>query len=130
METHNAYTQVGAELGLAAMVVYIMFLIHPIRRLRLIENESYGRQDRRRFYYLSIGLQASLVGFMFSSFFGAVAYHWYVYYLVAYAVCLHRLYIVEFPPEDEFARNRWEHPFSKKTQKLINGETTTEPATV
>ena len=38
--------------------------------------------DRRRFYYLSIGLQASLVRFMFASFFGAVAYQWYVYYLV------------------------------------------------
>jgi O-antigen ligase len=129
LETHNAYTQVGAELGLTAMVVYIMFLVHPIRRMRLIENESYGQQERRRFYYLSIGLQASLVGYMFSSFFGAVAYHWYVYYLVAYAVCLHRLYIMKFPPEDEFARNRWEHPFSKKTQKLINGETTTVRAT-
>ena len=130
LETHNSYTQVAAELGIAAMVVYIMFLIHPIRRMRLIENESYEHPERRSFYFLSVGLQASLVGFMFSSFFGSVAYQWYIYYLVAYAVCLHRLYIVKFPPEDEFARNRWEHPFSKKTQKLINGETTTGPATV
>lgn len=130
LETHNSYTQVAAELGIAAMVVYMMFLIHPIRRMRLIENESYDKPERRKFYYLSVGLQASLVGFMFSSFFGAVAYQWYVYYLVAYAVCLHRLFIMKFPPEDEFARNRWEHPFSKKTQRLINGEATTKPATV
>jgi O-antigen ligase len=119
LETHNAYTQVAAEMGLAAGVIYVLFLIHPIRRMRLIENESFQQPDRRRFYYLSIGLQASLVGFMFSSFFGAVAYQWYVYYLVAYAVCLHRLYIMKFPPEDEFARERWEHPFAKKTRKLI-----------
>ncbi len=82
------------------------------------------------FYFLSIGLQASLVGFMFSSFFGAVAYQWYVYYLVGYAVCLHRLYLIKFPPEDEFARNRWENPFSKKTQKLIGGETAPQPSQV
>jgi O-antigen ligase len=119
LETHNAYTQVAAEMGLAAGVIYVLFLIHPIRRMRLIENESYAEPDRRRFYYLSIGLQASLIGFMFSSFFGAVAYQWYVYYLVGYAVCLHRLFIMKFPPEDEFARERWEHPFSKKTRKLI-----------
>lgn len=119
LETHNAYTQVAAEMGLAAAVIYVLFLIHPIRRLRLIENESYAQPDRRRFYYLSVGLQASLIGFMFSSFFGAVAYQWYVYYLVGYAVCLHRLFIMKFPPEDEFARERWEHPFSKKTRKLI-----------
>lgn len=130
LETHNAYTQVAAEMGLTAMVVYILLLVHPLRRMRLIEKESYQQKDRRKFYYLSIGLQASLVGFMFSSFFGAVAYQWYLYYLVAYAVCLHRLYLMQFPPEDEFARNRWEQPFSKKTRKLIGGETAPEPSQV
>ena len=119
LETHNAYTQVAAEMGLTAAVIYVLFLIHPIRRMRLVERESYEHTDRRWYYCLSVGLQASLVGFMFSSFFGAVAYQWYVYYLVGYAVCLHRLFITKFPPEDEFARERWEHPFSKKTQKLI-----------
>lgn len=127
LETHNAYTQVAAEMGLVAMLVYILFIIHPIRRMRLIENESYHQPERRRFYYLSVGLQASLIGFMFSSFFGAVAYQWYVYYLVAYAVCLHRLYIMKFPPEDEFAKQRWEHPFSKNTQRLIGDEAAPEP---
>lgn len=130
LETHNAYTQVASEMGMAALVVYLMLLIHPLRRLRLIENESYEQRDRRKFYYLSIGLQASLVGFMFSSFFGAVAYQWYLYYLVGYAVCLHRLYLMQFPPEDEFARNRWEHPFSKKTRKLISSDTASEPSQV
>ena len=52
--------------------------------------KAYLKPEQTRFYYLSIGLQASLVGFMVSSFFGAVAYQWYVYYLVGYAVCLHR----------------------------------------
>jgi hypothetical protein len=32
-----------------------------------------------------------LVGYMVVSFFASVAYQWYVYYLVAYAFCLHRL---------------------------------------
>ncbi|HEX6716501.1 MAG TPA: O-antigen ligase family protein [Pyrinomonadaceae bacterium] len=113
LETHNAYTQVAAEMGIAAMVVYIMFLVHPIRRLRLIENESYSKPERRRFYYLSIGLQGSMVGYMVSSFFGAVAYQWYVYYLVGYAVCLHRLFIMKFPPED-YKPGYWEHPFAEK----------------
>src|SRR5688572_1847821 len=122
LETHNAYTQVGAEMGIAAMVVYILFLVHPLRRLRLIENESYLKPEQTSFYYLSIGLQGSLVGFMASSFFGAVAYQWYVYYLVAYAVCLHRLYIMKFRSENEFAGKYWEHPFAKKTAKLVNGQ--------
>ncbi len=128
LETHNAYTQVSSEMGIAAMVVYIMFLVHPLKRLRLIENESYENPERRRFYYLSVGLQAALVGFMVSSFFGAVAYQWYVYYLVGYAVCLHRLFIMKFPPENGFGREIWEHPFSKETKKLIGGEEASQDA--
>ena len=49
--THNAYTQVGSEMGIAAMVIYIMFLVYPIRRLKLIENQSYEKPDQRWFYY-------------------------------------------------------------------------------
>jgi len=122
LETHNAYTQVAAEMGIAAMVVYILFLVHPLKRLRLIENESYSKKEQTRFYYLAIGLQGSLVGFMVSSFFGAVAYHWYVYYLVGYAVCLHRLYIMKFQPEHPFPASFWEQPFAKKTEKLMSSQ--------
>jgi len=116
--THNAYTQVASEMGIAAMVIYIMLQVHPIRRLRLIENESYSKPEQARFYYLSIGLQASLVGFMVSSFFGAVAYQWYVYYLVAYAVSLHRLFIIKFPLQGNHEPGFWEHPFAKKKTEV------------
>ncbi|HEX5834959.1 MAG TPA: O-antigen ligase family protein [Pyrinomonadaceae bacterium] len=93
--THNAYTQVGAETGIPAMIAYIIFLVHPLRKLRLMEREMYERNDTSRFYYLSIGLQASLVGFMVASFFAAVAYQWYIYYLVGYAIALRRVYYLE-----------------------------------
>ena len=122
LETHNAYTQVSAEMGIAAAVVYIMLLIYPLKRMRLVENETDTSRDQRTLHYLAIAMQASIIGFMFASFFGAVAYQWYVYYLVGYAVCLHRIYLTKFPPSDGFARERWLAPFSKKTQKLIGGE--------
>ena len=123
LATHNAYTQVAAEMGMAAMVVYILFQVHPLRRLRRIEEESRSHPDRRRFYYLSVGLQASLVGYMVSSFFGAVAYQWYVYYLVGYAVCLHRIFLIKHGP-DNLARELWENPFAKKRQQELVPETT------
>jgi O-antigen ligase len=120
LATHNAYTQVAAEMGIAAFVVYVMFLVHPLRRLRLIENQSYSKPEQARFYYLSIGLQSALVGYMVSSFFGAVAYQWYVYYLVGYAVCLHRLYIMKYPPQEGYERGFWEHPFAKKKKEVTS----------
>src|SRR5215213_1622437 len=93
--THNAYTQVAAEIGIAAMVFYIIFLVHPLRKLRMIEREMFERKENSRFYYLAIGLQASLVAYMVASFFAAVAYQWYIYYLVAYAICMRRIYYLQ-----------------------------------
>lgn len=93
--THNAYTQVAAETGIAAMVCYIILLVHPLRKLRLMERELYERNESSHYYYLSIGLQASLIGYMVASFFAAVAYQWYIYYLVGYAIALRRIYYLE-----------------------------------
>jgi O-antigen ligase len=93
--THNAYTQVSSEMGIPALVIYLMLMIYPLRRLRQIEAETENRPDKRRFHYLSIGIQASIVAYMVSSFFGAVAYQWYVYFIVGYAVALRRLYFLD-----------------------------------
>jgi len=91
LATHNAYTQVGVELGLAAMVFYTLFLITPLRHLRRIAKETSSNR-KKSLFYLAVGIEASLIGYMVSSFFGSVAYLWYAYYLVAYGVCLRRLY--------------------------------------
>jgi O-antigen ligase len=90
--SHNAYTQLSAEMGVPALVLYVLFLLSPLKRLRAIERETFDERKRARVYYLAVGLQASVVGYMVSSFFASVAYLWYVYYLVGYALCLHRLY--------------------------------------
>ena len=57
--------------------------------------ETFETRSNSHYYYLAVGLQASLLGYMVSSFFLSVAYVWYVYYLVAFAVCLRRLYEAE-----------------------------------
>jgi putative inorganic carbon (hco3(-)) transporter len=90
--THNAYTQVAAEMGVAAAVFYILFMLAPFKGLRRIERESFENKSERRFFYAATALQASLVGYMVASFFASVAYLWYIYYIVAYAVCLRRIY--------------------------------------
>ena len=90
--THNAYTQVAAEMGAAALLIYVLFMIVPFKGLRRIEQQTFGNKSERRFFYAAAALQASLVGYMVASFFASVAYLWYIYYLVAYAVCLRRIY--------------------------------------
>ncbi|HEX3249074.1 MAG TPA: O-antigen ligase family protein [Pyrinomonadaceae bacterium] len=93
--THNAYTQVSSEMGIPALVIYVMLMVYPLRRLREIESQTENRADKRKFYYLSIGIQTSIIAYMVSSFFASVAYQWYIYYLVGYAVALRRLYYLD-----------------------------------
>ena len=90
--THNSYTQVAAEMGMVALACYTAFIVSPLRKLGQIARESFGARANSPFYYLAIGLQASIIGYLVCSFFASVAYLWYVYYLVGYAVCLRRLY--------------------------------------
>lgn len=95
LQTHNAYTQVSSELGLLGLAAYLIFLTSGFRKLGAIERIQYAAGERDWFYFMSIGLQASITAFMVASFFGSVAYLWYIYYLIAYAVAFRRIYMSE-----------------------------------
>jgi len=90
--THNSYTQVAAEMGMTALVCYTMFIVGPLRKMGQIARETIGAKSKSSSYYLAVGLQASLLAYLIASFFASVAYLWYVYYLVGYAVCFQRIY--------------------------------------
>lgn len=93
--SHNAFTQVAGDMGLFALALYVMFMAFPYIQLKRIERETLREVRHSRYYYLSVGLQASLIGYMVSSFFLSVAYDWYVYFLVGYAVCFRRVYATQ-----------------------------------
>jgi hypothetical protein len=82
-------------MGAAALVCYTLFIVTPLRKLGQIARETFETRGSSNYYYLAVGLQASLLAYMVSSFFLSVAYVWYVYYLVGFAVCFRRLYEAE-----------------------------------
>ncbi|HKZ78487.1 MAG TPA: O-antigen ligase family protein [Pyrinomonadaceae bacterium] len=90
--SHNAYTQIAAEMGLIALAFYLVLLFTSYRKLHNIELECLPQPHHSRYFYLSIGLQSSLVAYMVSSFFLSVAYDWYVYILIGYALAFRRIY--------------------------------------
>jgi uncharacterized membrane protein YwzB len=95
LQWHNTYMQVASELTVLGLLIYLIFLISPFRKLGAIERTLFAKKEYDWFYYLAIGLQASIVGFMVSSFFVSVAYNWFVFYLIAYAVAFRRIYQIE-----------------------------------
>jgi O-antigen ligase len=121
--THNSYTQVAAEMGMMAFACYVMFIITPLKKVGQIARETFDARRDSRFYYLALGLQASLIAYLISSFFLSVAYVWYVYYLVAYAVCLRRLYESEtgkvVVPLTRKERRQADASFKTETEVLV-----------
>ena len=99
-QTHNAFTQVSSELGILGLVAYLYFIISPFRKLSAIERTQLQDDKLDWYYYLSVGLQASIIGYLVSSFFASVAYNWFIYYLIAYAVAFRRLYNLRDPNEE------------------------------
>jgi O-antigen ligase len=126
--THNAYTQVAAEMGIAALACYTMFIIIPLRKLGQIARETFATRRDSQYYYLTVGLQATLLGYMVSSFFLSVAYLWYVYYLVGFAVCLRRLYEAETGKALLVATRK--ERTEQKRKKLQNASFVDEPRAV
>jgi O-antigen ligase len=90
--THNSYTQVAAEIGLMGALVYVLFLITTLRRVGRMPHPRDVDKKKRFLPYLAIGVQASIVGYMVTSFFASVAFLWYVYYLAAYAISISFMY--------------------------------------
>ena len=90
--THNAYTQVSAELGWFAFLAYLILLVSPLRKLSALQRKTFGRGEHEWVYHASIGVYAGIAGYMVSSFFASIAFNWYVYFPIAYAICLRRIY--------------------------------------
>ena len=119
--SHNAYTQVSSELGVVGLVAYLVFMFSPFRKLGAIERTQFSKGENGWFYYMAIGLQASLIGYAVSSFFASVAYNWYIYYLVAYAVGFRRIYQIEKGLENELEAESLKEKILGYKNALQNG---------
>ena len=93
--SHNAYTQTSSELGLLGLTAYLIFIVSPFRKLAAIERTQFEKDELNWFYYMAIGFQTSIIAYAVASFFASVAYYWFVYYMIGYAVAFRRIYQVE-----------------------------------
>lgn len=83
--THNSYTQMSAEGGIPAFILYVLIFWRSIANLRNVSRYSKTGKEIRLF---SMALQASLAAYLVGSFFGSVAYQLFPYCLVAYTSAL------------------------------------------
>jgi O-antigen ligase len=115
LQTHNVFTQVSSELGIIGLIIYLIFLLSPFRKLGAIERTEFAKENFGWFYYLAVGLQASIMAYMISAFFASVAYNWFAFYLIAYAVVFRRVYQFERGLEEEVKAEPLKNMFGWQT---------------
>ncbi len=106
---HNSYLEIATELGIFGLMAYLLLIFTPLKGLWRIEQATLNARDRLNFenYLMSVALQGTLVAYYVNSFFLSIQYLWFVYFPIAYAVALRRIYereqelraAVEAPPE-------------------------------
>jgi len=84
---HNVYLEIASEIGIAALVVYVMLLRRCIRSVR-DARAWWARERNHGLAHLAQGLQISLIGFAVGAMFHPVAYHFYFYYPAGLAVAV------------------------------------------
>jgi O-antigen ligase len=86
--THNSYTQMSSEGGVLALVLYTMIIWRGFANSAATKRLSGSAEERR---ILAGALRASLVAFVFGSFFASEAYLLFPYALVAHTTALYRI---------------------------------------
>jgi len=95
LEVHAAYLQIAAEVGIPALVLYLLFFKRGFGNLRKLRKMRDLDPEKKLF----VGaLHSSLIGFMTGICFAPEAYQFFPYFSVAYTAVLLAT-VTEAPPE-------------------------------
>ena len=89
---HNVFLQIGADLGIPAMLVFAILLYTLIRNMRRIQSSLRKEGETSDLLFFVQSAEVSLLGFALCTLFYPVAYNFYFYYLAGYAVALKKIY--------------------------------------
>jgi O-antigen ligase len=87
-DAHNAYLKLAAELGIVALVAYLMFIVSVFRAVRAARRRFGQQPETRTLASLAYGVELALIAFVVGAFFSPVPYHFYLYYPAGLAVAL------------------------------------------
>ncbi|HWP35350.1 MAG TPA: O-antigen ligase family protein, partial [Thermodesulfobacteriota bacterium] len=87
-EAHNAFLQVGAELGWPGLAVYAALAVCTLASVRAAARRATGLPEVAA---LAHGLETALVGFLVGAMFLSQAYTWHFYVLLGLGVAVRRL---------------------------------------
>lgn len=96
LTAHNAFVQIGAELGLGGFVLFILLILTSLRSLRRLRKKYSSRSgDFNDHLWLITALEVSLWGYIATSMFLSAAYFAMFYFLIALCCILRKLDLME-----------------------------------
>jgi len=87
---HNTYTELGAEAGLPALLLFVLLLIRARRNLKRVSRSKSFRQDMEIQIFTG-ALWASFAAYLVGAAFSDTQYHLFPYIFVAYTTALYNL---------------------------------------
>ncbi|HEY3066269.1 MAG TPA: O-antigen ligase family protein [Methylomirabilota bacterium] len=83
---HNAYLQVGADLGIPALVVFVLLLWRLFQSVNMVSAQLRAGPGDRELAALTNGVRLALTAFTIGALFHPAAYHFYFFYTAGLAV--------------------------------------------
>jgi len=87
---HNTYTEMGAEGGIPALLLFLLVLLAALRSVLSVRRTAPYKQDKDT-QILTGGLVAAFGAYLMGAAFSDTAYNLFPYFLIAYAIGLRRV---------------------------------------
>jgi O-antigen ligase len=85
---HNAFLQVGADLGVPALIVFMLMVWKLFRGVSMVGKQLRTGPGNRELASLTTGVRLALIAFTVGAFFHPAAYHFYFFYTAGLAVAV------------------------------------------
>ncbi len=90
-EVHNVYLQIGADLGIPALLVYLFANWKIFTGMREALNKVKKSPGASTDFALGTGINIAFIGYAVGAFFHPVAYHFYFFYIAGFAVAFQEI---------------------------------------
>jgi hypothetical protein len=88
---HNVFLQVGADLGIPALVVYVLIVFHLFRGVNRVLRQVRTTTRNDELASLASGVRLALIGFTVGAFFQPAAFHFYFFYTAGLALAVQNI---------------------------------------
>ncbi len=113
---HNTYTEIAAEGGFPALILFVLVIYRTFFNLRQVRKSNAYKLDPE-VRILTGGLWVSVVAYLVSAFFASTEYSMYPYFLVTYTTALYQITCAQ-PQMTEENLPRGQRSYGKRQAEL------------